>query len=98
MGRRKLVHTKRLYLIRYLHGRYRATHARIDELPERGTARQIAFILGVNPAVVYRWITVLALSAERHGRGPYLILRDDLVGFLRGQGFLRERLVRGEYD
>ena len=98
MGRKRLIHTKRLYKVKYHRAHYKASEARIAELPERGTARQVAFVLGVSTFVVYYWIKAYGLPAVRRGAGPWWIGRDDLISWMRAQGFLREDVVRGVYD
>jgi predicted DNA-binding transcriptional regulator AlpA len=98
VGRKQLIHTKRPYKIRYRRDRYRASSARIAELPERGTARQVAFVLGVSPAVVYGWIDTGEFPVWRRGRGPWWIGSEDLVTWMRAQGFLHEDVIRGVYD
>lgn len=98
MGRKRIRHTKRPYKIRYRRDRYRASSARIAELPECGTARQVAFILGVSPSVVYSWIETAGFPVYRRGGGPWWIYKDNLMPWMREQGFLREDVVRGVYD
>ena len=98
MGRKRIRHTMRQYRIRYHLNRYRVTDARLAELPSEGTARQMAFVLGVSTFVVYHWINAKGLVAERDGRGPYLIRRANLVEFFRAMDFLRDPTHRGDYD
>jgi excisionase family DNA binding protein len=97
MGRTRIQHTRRLYRVQYRHNRYRVSSARLDEIPEFGTARQLAYVLGLVPSVVYRWIDA-GLPAERAGRGPYRLQRTDVIEWMQAQGFVRDRRARGEYD
>ena len=98
MGRKKLKHTKRKYRIKYSQNRYLVTEARVNELPERGSARQMAIVLGVSPFVLYGWIKDGLVVSRRCEQGPYCVLKEDLVWFLVLNGIFRKQRERGEYD
>lgn len=98
MGRKKLKHTNRKYRIKYSQNRYLVTEARVNELPERGSARQMAIVLGVSPFVLYSWIKGGLVVSRRCEHGPYCVFKSDLVWFLSVNGIFREKRVRGEYD
>jgi len=90
MGRTKLLHTKRRYLIKYSAERYQASPARVAELPVTGTARQYAIILGLDPMVLYRWIYNRGLPVDKVGEGltsPWQIEKGSFLEWLEEQGF-----------
>jgi len=90
MGRKHLVHTKRKYRIKFRAKHYRVSDARVAELPESGTARQYAVILGLDPMRMHRWIYQKGLPATKASGGqtaPWTIQKASFIDWLYSVGY-----------
>ena len=68
------------------HGQRVFASERIERLPEYGSTREVAEVLGVSSRLLGYWIAKRGLTAVRDSRGVYRLKRTAITAWLISQG------------